>query len=340
MHAGATGSIMLVRMLVGAARAGGVEVTDVLDRFGCTQAALAEIDGRAPHELLITLWQEVPRRLGDDAFGVRLAQRHRAGDFDLMDYALLNAPDLGGCVRRLLRYQRLLHDAAGVRLELGERDASVVHLLPTPDRADALRHLSEWGLALILSYGQRLVGALSPVEVAFVHAAPADTTAHERCFAAPLRFHAARTELRFDRAELERPAAGGDPELGRLLDRHASEQLTRLPTSATIVDQVRRQITESLQDGPPEASTVARRLGLSQRSFFRRLKEHGTNFQALVEQVRRTLALKHMRDPRLSLTEIAFLLGYSEVSAFHRAFRRWTGESPGAHRRAPGPRAG
>lgn len=334
MPAALSGTVLLLRMLVAEAARGGVDVSDLLAAHGVTAAALADDERRMPHDLLLTLWQELPRRLGDAAFGLHLAQQHRPGAFDLIDFAVLNAPDLGGCIRRVLRYQRIAHDAAGLRLELDDRHARVVHLLPAPDRADALRHVSEWALALVLGYGRRLVGALAPVAVHLAHPAPADRSPHEHLFAAPLHFAAARSELVFLRGELARPALAGDPELGRLLVRHADERLARLPGEATLIDRVRQAVAAGLEDGAPEAPTVARALGLSERSFFRRLREQGTSFHALVEQVRRERALQHMRDPRLSLSQIAFLLGYSEVSAFHRAFRRWTGESPSAHRRA------
>lgn len=94
----------------------------------------------------------------------------------------------------------------------------------------------------------------------------------------------------------------------------------------------------------PEAERVARQLGLSKRSFFRRLQEHGTSYQQIVDEIRRDLTQHHLREERLSLSEIALLLGYSEVSTFHRAFRRWSGQSPAEYRRSlveqPGPLLG
>jgi AraC-like DNA-binding protein len=99
---------------------------------------------------------------------------------------------------------------------------------------------------------------------------------------------------------------------------------------------VRQQLVERLRDGEPEQGAVARPLGLSERTLQRRLRDEGTTFGALVDDVRLELARMYLGDPELAIFEVAFLLGYSEPSAFNRAFRRWTGASPSEHRRATG----
>ena len=112
--------------------------------------------------------------------------------------------------------------------------------------------------------------------------------------------------------------------------------LSEMPRESDFFAAVRRAIAESMREGDPKLGRVIKKLSISQRTLERRLKEQGAVFKKLVDDTRRRFALNYLIDRKRTLTEIAFLLGYSEVSAFNRAFRRWTGSTPLEHRRKTG----
>lgn len=327
-----TASTLIVRPMVHAATTAGVDIRDLLEAHGAPPDRLLEPDGRVPHELAIALWEELPRRTRDDAFGLHLAQQVPRGAYDVLDYAMRHAATLGDGYRAFLRYQRLVHDAASFEMQVDGPVARLMHIWRGPQKLP--RHLNEFVLALLLLRGRMILGEdWVPLEVAFPDPAPANTLEIQRLFRAPIHFGRPISELAFDRRLLDRPLPVADAALTSVLDRYAQVLLGQLPAQESFPDQVRRHVLKSLSAGIPEAELLARQLGLSKRSFFRRLQEQGTSYQRLVDEIRRDLTLHHLREGRLSLSEIAFLLGYSEVSTFHRAFRRWTGQSPAEYRR-------
>jgi AraC-like DNA-binding protein len=150
----------------------------------------------------------------------------------------------------------------------------------------------------------------------------------ERALGCPVRFGAPESRAVLWRAPLERPLPRHDPALFAYLERHAQALLAGVPAEGGVVERVQRLITEGLRSGEPVQAEVARRLALSERTLQRGLREADTSFAAILDAVRRQLAQLHLSERSLALHEVAFLLGYSEPSAFHRAFRRWTGQTP------------
>jgi AraC-like DNA-binding protein len=158
---------------------------------------------------------------------------------------------------------------------------------------------------------------------------------HRAYFRCEPTFDEATSWAEFDAALLDAPVAGADPALAAMLERHARDLVAGLPTTS-VADQVRALLAKDLAGGVPEASGAAKKLGLSERSLHRKLRDERHSYQAIVDGVRRHLAERHLAERRLPITEIAFLLGFTEASSFHRAFRRWTGRTPAAYRDALG----
>ena len=185
---------------------------------------------------------------------------------------------------------------------------------------------------------------LDPVAVEFTFAAPADTTEHRRFFRAPrlilLKEFTPGWPRRANpgpvpvmhRRHLDLPFRQAEPELREVLERRVRDVIARLPPIDTVAARARAVLREELEGGKPTAAAVGRRLGLSARSLHRRLREEGMTLRTLLHELRRDLSERYMREG-ISINETAFLLGYSEASAFHRSFRRWTGRTPSAYRR-------
>jgi AraC-like DNA-binding protein len=172
------------------------------------------------------------------------------------------------------------------------------------------------------------------LEAAFQHPPlPADALAElQSSIGCPLRFNEGETRLVLSRAALERPVVAPNQGLFAYLERHAEALQARVRASASIASRVRELLTLCLREGEPDQGAVARQLAVSERTLQRRLQDEGVTFAGLLDEVRADLSRMYLGDPQLAVFEIAFLLGYSEPSAFNRAFRRWTGQTPSEFR--------
>jgi AraC-like DNA-binding protein len=127
-------------------------------------------------------------------------------------------------------------------------------------------------------------------------------------------------------ADREVPAA--DQQLYQIMKQYLDQVLSEMPREDSLLGSIRKAIAESMRDGDPKLARVAKKMAMGPRTLQRRLKEYGFDFKKLVEDTRQRFAVSYLKDRKNSLTEVAFLLGYSEVSAFNRAFKRWTHSTP------------
>lgn len=230
---------------------------------------------------------------------------------------------------RVCRYFLLLTDTG--RYEVSSAGGTTVLALRADPSSRPANELCDFAVAVPFQYGVRNVHDFRALEVVLPYPRPPHARELERFFGAPVRFAAPGIGLVFPEALLAAPLRAAAPELARLLESVAVERLAALPDSGDELAQVRQVLREAMRRGDASLEAVARRLRLSPRVLQRHLKTRGTGFAAELDAVRRDLALVLVRQS-LALQEIAFLLGFSEPAAFHRAFRRWTGESPGQHR--------
>jgi AraC-like DNA-binding protein len=331
--------IKTLRVCVLAAAQRGMSPAEAAARLGVTPETLADPHARVPHELVARAWEELPALTGDAAFGLRAAELLDQAPFDVVDHVTAQGPTLRDSIQNLVRYQRLLHEEADVRLSLDGATARMTQRLRA--RPATPRHLAEFIVALWVLRGRSLTGQpFVPRRVSFQHGPPADISVHRRLFGAPLDFLAEHNGIDFPAGLLELPVRGASSFLAALLERHAAEQIARLPAVDSVAARVKVLLFERSPGGIPAVEEAARRLGMSGRSLQRALRAEGTSYATLVDEVRKELALAHLRERDRTLSEIALLVGFQEVAAFTRAFRRWTGVLPSAFRRglldAPG----
>lgn len=301
----------------------GMDPGQLMSGTGFDPAWLDDAEARMPLAVEDRLWTRAVELTRKPSFGLLAASQIRPGEFDVLDYAVRTAPDLRTALQRLARYNRLLHDLASFEIiPLGEvtrieHRFEAVGMQPCPPAA-------EFTLASLVVVASQLGGEPVPAQaVEFRHAARNEVDSYRRIFGVVLA-----SEL------LDRPVPAADPALSRIVTAHAEQLLAacdRQPENLAM--QVRRQLAEGMVHGMISLRTVAGQLNLSERSLQRRLASQGTSFADLVDEVRRELARRYMADERLALGEVAYLLGFSDPSAFHRAFKRWTGTTPAAARR-------
>jgi len=332
-----TASALLLRVLVFAAMELGLSPPMLADAAGISAAALtpevlADPDARVPASVLIRLWEFLPALAKNESFGLWLADKVAGAPLSVAWWVIQSSATLGEGLSRALRYQRLLHDAAQSELVIHENVAIYRHQIGAPPFRPPY-HAIEFGFASIVGLAQRVTGRAGwPRRVRLQHSAPKDLTLHTKLLGTNLSFEQSADELEFDRSLLELPLETADEGLREVVEAHARELMSRLPAGNTMRARVRSQVCELLRSGPVAIEAVARRLGIPSRTLQRRLREEGTSFSELVDAVRRELSLRYLGDARISIQETAFLLAFSDVSAFHRAFQRWTGETPSRFR--------
>lgn len=330
----ATGSISAVfaRGLLAQAEALGLSVSGLVDWL----PASADDDGdaRLSLEQMRHTWTELAARSGDEDLGLRMAQKLAPGMFSALDYAVRNSATLGDAYACMTRYNRVLHSGVTLVMRVEGDEASLAH----HQSRGATRHATEWALATWVVIGRQLVGHdWVPRRVAFEHPQPARVDAHERLFRAPLVFSADRNEVVFDRELLSAPVRQADPQLRQLLEQYALRKMAeQVPTSTGVADRAREALMRAFaSSGNFRLDTIADQLGVSARTLQRQIRQEGhASYQQLVDDTRRDLALRYLKESTISIGEAAFLLGFSEPSAFHRAFKRWTGGTPQQFRRA------
>jgi len=328
--------IKTILAIVGFAANAGVPPPDLLRAAGLDPAVLADPDAYVLHAQETRLWDEAVRLSGDQDFGVHLAEwvtRFPLDHFDVLTFAKRSCPTLGEHYRLAGRYIRLIHE--GVYLSL-EEEGDVARLVHghIPEQIGR-RHPVETMLALAVLHGRLAIGEdLVPRAVCFAHARPARVTEQERIFQAPVHYGCPRNELVLDRALLDRPQRHAEQRLLAILDRQLGTLLASLPQSHRFRDVVMRSMMDELPERAPVVATVAVKLRMSERSLQRRLQSEGTSFAGVLSDLRHDRALHYLKDGRISIDEVAFLLGFLDVTSFHRAFKRWTGSTPAEYRRS------
>lgn len=326
-----TACIKAVRVCVLAAAQSGVAPAAAAARLGLDPALLGDPHARVPNSLFLRAWDELPAVAGDEELGLRAAAAACQQPFDIIDYVCAQVPTLREAIERMLRYQRLLNDDAELSLTIEGSEARLTMRLAAVPCAP--RHFSEFVIATWILRARNLIGLdFLPHRASFQHMAPPDIEPHRRLFGSPLAFRESANGLTFARELLDAPVRSSDPALGVLLERHATELLGKLPPRDSIVHRVKAHLLAALPGELPPIEATARALGASGRTLQRTLQAEGTTYQAVGDEVRRDLSLGYLRDPQRTVSEIAFLLGFNEVAAFTRAFRRWTGEAPSAFR--------
>lgn len=271
----------------------------------------------------------------DLRFHMRTSQSMRCDEFGVFGLAFKAAPTVRQGLQRIQRYVQLHNQVSEFTAE--QEDHSYVWSMRGPAVSRLGAALStEAALATTLTLCREAAQRpLTPLRVTFSHQREGSVEALAAHFGVMPEFGAARDAIHFDLAEVEQPCAVGDAAIWQFLTAHLDQALAEKedqarPFEALVVE----EITKLLSGGVPHLAEVAGIMGLGERTFQRRLSEHGQTFQTLVDEARHALAKQLVLETAYSLIEIAFLTGFSEQSAFSRAFKRWTGMSPRAYRQA------
>ncbi len=316
--------LMLARTLGTYLQARGVDPKEVLPRD--VLAEEANPLGRVPAEDYCQWLIKAAERLRDPLLGLHLGQAILPAHLGALGYVLLACENLGAALMRIRRYHRLIHDINPIEHQLVD-DHLELRWGISHGKPGAL--FDEAGITSIVQFGRGLCS--QPVRLAavdFVNPVPADLRPYTTYFACPVRFDQPVTRLVLPLSSLAAPLRRPDPALLRLMEAQVDALMAQLPEAGDLAEMTRRVVTHLVSQGVPELAQVAQALRLSPRVFYRRLAEQGLHFRDLREAALLQLAETHLRDESLPLAKVSVLLGYSEQSAFSRAFKRQSGLSP------------
>jgi AraC-like DNA-binding protein len=253
-------------------------------------------------------------------------------DYGAFGFAWKSATNLQSSYERAERYARVLTNVSTYEVEKTDEGA-FIHLHRVGERRLGMRLSNEATIASIASISQQVsTKAFNPIAVYFKHPSPKTITAHETYFGCPVYFQSDRDALLISSETLQTPNKLGDASISKFFDTHLETELSKLEDDSALNRQVRIQVSQALSEGVPMLSDIARRLGMSGRTLQRRLSDEGYSYQTLVDESRRQLAKHLLQQTDFSLADVAFMTGFSEQSAFTRAFKRWAGQTPRSYR--------
>lgn len=329
-----TVAVSLLMDMVSQLEARGVSRQELTRMARVDPRLLERAHDRVPGSAAARIWQAAEELTGDPLIGLHLAEEFRAGATHILGHVVQHCTNAGEALERLTRYAALLND--GMRVQTSPSGEFVtVRIEAVPGMRNVLvedgRQVFETMAAGTVVALRRLVGRpLVPARVTFRHAPAGPRDEYERVFGTGVHFLASEVSLVFRGMDLAAPVPAADPTLLSLFEEHAARRLDDLERLGGTTRRVAEHITAGLHGLAPTLGDVARRMAVSSRQLQRLLRDEGTSYNALLEGERARTAKAALRRPGGSIAAVALMLGYSEVSAFHRAFRRWTGMSPGA----------
>jgi len=309
----------------------GIDARALLLEVGIDPAKLRDPSTRIPSTFWDIAGAKAAALIPDPAFGLRAARCWHPSNLGALGHAWLASSTLRTGLERLQRYSRILGEKA--QLKITDTQDGLRFAYDHRRRDPVLRAIgTDFALSLVLDMCRMNYGAsLRPVEVRLARARPGDTEPYRHFYGCPIHFEANEDSFLLAARVADEPLSTANRQLAGTLDSILTAQLAALERN-NIPARCKSSLLEEITSGEVSEQDMARRLHMSRRTLQRKLAESNTTYQKLVDDTRRDLALRYMEDPRNSITDVTFLLGFSGQSAFTRAFKRWTGMSPTTYR--------
>lgn len=328
-------SIFLVRAVLEGAERAGATRAELGDRLGLDLQRLEQPEARLDFEQLEQTLSVAVAVTGDQGLGLHLAEHVSEGAFDLLAHLAAHAPTMRKAIEIAAQFAGLTLDGVllGMRDEGDAFIASFAFPRSTPLSDRVLADLMVAGLVRLArsSFGPNVMPRLA----CFEHERPSYHREYARIFGPNCRFSQGVTAITFDREIVDRPQTNQNPALYEVLRAEAERRLDRMTGRVRLAARLRNYVLAMPRSRIPDISAAARDLGMSERSLRRRLVADGTSYRDVVRSALEDSAARLLRDPSRTIKDTAAALGFADAATFHRAFKRWTGLTPGEYRRIP-----
>ena len=325
-------AICFVAAALESVRARGLDADEMLANVGLSPSLLQVPQARVSAKHYGALWRTIALALDDEFFG-QDSRRMKAGSFAMLCHSVVNCETLGQALDRSLRfYALILDDFSGTLVRDGQEARIVLH----ERAAGANQRVFAHELLLMLLYGVScwLVGRRIPIlRTEFSYPEPAHSAEYRLMYCAELGFNRPNTVIAFEASYLDLPVVQNERSIKEFLRTAPESILVKYKNGSSLAARVRRRLRQYLPSEVPDFERLADELNMTPATMRRRLHEEGESYQSIKDQLRRDLAISFLSHSSRSVMDIALELGFSERSAFHRAFRKWTGASPGEFRR-------
>ena len=311
----------------------GVDAREMFRRHGLDSADIGDANARLPSAKMDLVLRDASVRIADPAFALRAARCWHPSNLGVLGHAWLSSSTLRRGLQRMVRYGRLVGEKLSTRLQ---DTAEGPKLVIDNGRTDLVVGpiVTDLSMSVLVDMCRMNFGAsFRPRQVQLKRSAPLVRNDYTAFYGCPARFNAAEDSLTLSARDADEPLPTSNRQLAATLDRLITEQLAHLDRN-DVATRCQASLLERLSSGELSETQMAQRLHMSRRTLQRKLAEAEITYQKLVDDTRRDLALRYLEDPRHSITDITFMLGFSQQSAFTRAFKRWTGTSPTDYRTA------
>lgn len=324
-----TVSAGLANGLIAFAERHGGRAADLLEAAGLNAAHMVDPDSRVPLDGYVRLIDAAKALTDSPALPLLWAEAVGMAELSIVGLVMESSATMGEAFLQLQRYGRLAMDASGAmpQFALAHADGKLFMEArgATPIGGD---DLIEAAFVRLVCGPRKFLQQPHVLSVRLTREAPSFRLEYERIFRCPVEFGAETNALELHPDVAGWPITPASGYLADLLSKRAELLLSDLDARTSWRRQTEQVLASSLHEGPPSVEQVARQLGFSRQTLFRRLRQENTTFARVLDELRETLAKGHMSDGRLGITETAFVLGFVESASFTRAFRRWTGATP------------
>jgi len=291
------------------------------------------LDARIPTKQIVSLWHAAIELTDNPALALQLGASSSPCNAGIISLVCMSSPTLGEMLSRIIRYMHLI--AESDRFEIIDKGENVALIYEIEAPEVFTTYGIERSFAMGLNWINEFVGTpVRPIEIHFSYRAPEYVKEYERVFSTPLLFEQTNNAIVLSKEHLALPAKSYNAYLDDLIEQQAKQLLIQLGSDKSLKKMTQQLIIKQLPTGNLNVEYISETMHMSRRTLARKLKEENTSFQELLEKTRKELATDYLQQKTLSINDIAFMLGFSESSAFSRAFKRWFGNHPQEHRDA------
>ncbi|MCG8667883.1 MAG: AraC family transcriptional regulator [Pseudomonadales bacterium] len=328
---GRTIPIRLVLLLLEGAKRGGVPAEELLERVGVPVEVLHQEDARIDKHLFIRLMLEVMRRTQDEFMGFGEGRVSKPGTFSMMAHAVINCATLEKAILRGSKFYELFNFSIFSRLRVEDEEEAIIRYF-VRDEIEFQSDILEATVFLTLRFLSWLIGQqIVPKKICFDFPC-IDDGEYASQFSCPVFYNQSHTQIVFDQRYLNMPLVQNALSLSKFLKASLKELMEGDIESASLNARIRSIISKEFGNNFPDFSVICEKLNMTPQTLRRRLKDENTSYQEIKDSIRKDASVFYLSKHELTIDEIAMLMGFSEASSFHRAFKKWTGKTPSVYR--------